>query len=143
MKQQEITLPGHVTTQGKLMMAMSELNEFTKKWKNARIIATFRAFEPEASLALRYYYFHYVVPTMKQALWDAGDRKTDEQTELYLRECSPIMYRQQPDLMTGKYVTTLREIAELGNAELIEHIEFIKEFAAENFYIYIKDPNEE
>ena len=65
---------------------------------------------------------------------------TDEQTETRLRELSPVMYEQTPDINTGKYETRLRTISELSNAELIEHIEHLKQIAAENYNLYIDDP---
>ena len=130
-----------ITSNGKLAMYMQELNAFAQQWKNARVVATFRVYQPGTSAALRGYYFNYVVPTMKRALWENGERKTDEQTEVWLREMSPIMYQQEADPETGKYSTVLREIADLDNAELIEHIETIKQFAAEDFNTYIEDPN--
>ena len=141
MKQREINISGRITSEGKLAMYMQELNAFAQQWKNTRIVATFKVYQPGSSAALRGYYFNYVVPTMKRALWETGERKTDEQTELWLREMSPIMYQQEADPETGKYTTTLREMADLDNAELIEHIEIVKQFAAENFNTFIDDPN--
>ena len=141
MKPREINISGMITSNGKLAMYMQELNAFAQQWKNARVIATFRVYQPGTSAALRGYYFNYVVPTMKRALWETGERKTDEQTEVWLREMSPIMYQQEADPETGKYSTVLREIADLDNAELIEHIETIKQLAATEFCTYIDDPN--
>lgn len=123
-------------------MYMGELNAFFKEWKGARIVARFSVASPGSSKALKGYYFNYVVPTFKQAIWDSGERKTEEQTERFLRELSPVMYEQIPDVETGQYETRLREIRELSNAELIEHIEFLKQVASEEYYIYIADPNE-
>lgn len=141
MKQHEIQVVGRVTKEGRLIMYMEELNQFMKKWPKSRIIATFRVSEPGTSSALRGYYYNYVVPTFKRALWDSGERKTDEQTEHYLREISPVMCRQTSDPDTGKYTTEIRSIKELDNSELIEHIEFLKQLGAEEFSIYIEDPN--
>ena len=141
MKPREINISGMITSNGQLAMYMQELNAFAQQWKNARVVATFRVYQPGTSAALRGDYFNYVVPTMKRALWENGERKTDEQTELWLREMSPIMYQQEADPETGKYSTVLREIADLDNAELIEHIETIKQLAATDFYTYIEDPN--
>lgn len=123
-------------------MYMGELNAFFKEWKGARIVARFSVASPGSSEALKGYYFNYVVPTFKQAIWDSGERKTEEQTERFLRELSPVMYEQTPNVETGQYETRLREIRELSNAELIEHIEFLKQVASEEYYIYIADPNE-
>lgn len=141
MKQHEINLSGTITSQGKLAMYMEEFKAFAAKWKNTRIIATFRVYQPGTSAALKGYYFNYVVPTFKWALWETGERKTDEQVERYLREISPIMQDQQADINTGKYQTELREIKDLDNSELIEHIDFLKQFGAEELNIYIDDPN--
>lgn len=123
-------------------MYMGELNEFFKQHKGSRVIARFIVASPGSSEALKGYYFNYVVPTFKHAIWEAGERLTEEQTERRLREFSPIMYEQTPNIDTGKYETRLRTIAELSNAELIEHIEFLKQLASEEYYLYIADPNE-
>lgn len=121
-------------------MYMGELNAFFKEWKGARIVARFSVASPGSSEALKGYYFNYVVPTFKQAIWDSGERKTEEQTERFLRELSPVMYEQTPDVETGQYETRLREIRELSNAELIEHIDTLKQIAAENYSVFIEDP---
>lgn len=142
MKKREITATGTINQNGGLAMYMGELNEFFKGWKGSRIIARFIVASPGSSEALKGYYFNYVVPTFKHAIWEAGERLTEEQTERRLREFSPIMYEQTPNIDTGKYETRLRTIAELSNAELIEHIEFLKQLASEEYYLYIADPNE-
>lgn len=67
---------------------------------------------------------------------------TEEQTERRLREFSPIMYVERVNEETGKYSHELRTVAELSNAELIEHIEFLKQLASEEYCLYIADPNE-
>lgn len=121
-------------------MYMGELNAFFKEWKGARIVARFSVASPGTSEALKGYYFNYVVPTFKQAIWDSGERKTEEQTERFLRELSPVMYEQTPDVETGQYEIRLREIRELSNAELIEHIDTLKQIAAEEYSVFIDDP---
>lgn len=121
-------------------MYMGELNAFFKEWKGARIVARFSVASSGSSEALKGYYFNYVVPTFKQAIWDSGERKTEEQTERFLRELSPVMYEQTPDGETGQYETRLREIRELSNAELIEHIDTLKQIAAEEYSVFIDDP---
>lgn len=121
-------------------MYMGELNAFFKEWKGARIVARFSVASPGSSEALKGYYFNYVVPTFKQAIWDSGERKTEEQTERFLRELSPVIYEQTPDVETGQYETRLREIRELSNAELIEHIDTLKQIAAEEYSVFIDDP---
>ena len=142
MRKREITATGTINNNGGLAMYMGELNEFFKQHKGSRVIARFIVASPGSSAALKGYYFNYVVPTFKAAIWEAGERLTEEQTEQRLRELSPVMYEQTPNIDTGKYETRLRTIAELSNAELIEHIEFLKQLASEEYYLYIADPNE-
>lgn len=140
MKRREITATGTINNNGGLAIYMGELNAFFKEWKGARIVARFSVASPGSSEALKGYYFNYVVPTFKQAIWDSGERKTEEQTERFLRELSPVMYEQTPDVETGQYETRLREIRELSNAELIEHIDTLKQIAAEEYSVFIDDP---
>ena len=140
MKKREITATGTINNNGGLAMYMGELNEFLKGWKGSRIIARFIVASPGSSEALKGYYFNYVVPTFKHAIWAAGERRKEEQTARRLRVFSQIMYEQTPNIDTGKYETRLRTIAELSNAELIEHIEFLKQLASEEYYLYIDDP---
>ena len=125
---------------GGLAMYMGELNEFFKGWKGSRIIARFTVASPGSSEALKGYYFNYVVPTFKHAIWEAGERLTEEQTERRLREFSPIMYVERVNEETGVYSHDLRTVADLSNAELIEHIETLKQIAAEEYNTFIDDP---
>lgn len=140
MKQREITATGIINEKGDIAMYMGNLYEFFKKHKGCRVFVKFSVSERGTSAALRGYYFACVVPTMKSALWEAGERLTEEQTEKRLREWSPIMQDQTVNEDTGKYTTRVRGISELSNAELIEHIEFLKQLAAEEFNAYIEDP---
>lgn len=121
-------------------MYMGELNEFFKCWKGARVTARFTIAMRGTSEALKGYYFNYVVPTMRRAIWETGERKTEEQTELFLRQISPITRYETPNIETGEYSYNLKKIAELSNPELIEHIEFLKQLAAEEYNVYIEDP---
>lgn len=108
--------------------------------KGSRVIARFTVASPGTSEALKGYYYNYVVPTFRAAIMEAGERLTEKDTERRLREWSPVMYEQTPDIDTGEYVTRIREIKELSNAELMDHIEHLKQIAAENYSCYIDDP---
>lgn len=140
MKRREISSSGTIGNDGKLRMYYGELNQFFAMHKGSRIIARFIVASPGSSEALKGYYFNYVVPTFRTGIWEAGERLTDEQTERRLRELSPVMYEQIPNIETGEYETRLRKISELSNAELIEHIEHLKQIAAEEYSIFIDDP---
>lgn len=141
MKRNEIAATGSVNDKGGLMIPMGELNQFFREHKGERIVARFVALPQHCSEAFKGYYFHYVVPTVKAALWDKiGERKTEEQVEKYLREMSPICCEEDIDYYTGEYTTRLKEIPELSNAELLEHLEFLRQFAAEELDVFIEDP---
>lgn len=140
MRKKEITSTGTIDKNGRLAMIMGEINQFFAQHKGSRVFARFTIVPEKTSAALRGYYYNCVVPTFKAAIWESGERLTDEQTERRLRELSPIMYDQTPDAETGKYATRLREINELSAAELIDHIDHLKQLAAENYNCYIEDP---
>lgn len=140
MKKREITATGTINRNGGLVMYMGELNQFFSMHKGSRVIARFMVAPVGSSEALKGYYFNYVVPTFRTGIWEAGERLTEEQTERRLRELSPVMYEQTPNIETGEYETRLRGISELSNAELIEHIETLKQIAAEEYSTYIDDP---
>lgn len=140
MKRREITATGTINQNGGLAMYMGELNAFFALHKGSRVIARFTIASPGSSATLKGYYYNYVVPTFKNAIWETGERLTEEQTEQRLREWSPIMHAEKVDCNTGEYTYELRTVAELSNAELIEHIEFLKQLAAEEYNAYIDDP---
>lgn len=140
MKRREISATGTINSKGGLAMYMGELNAFFAEHKGERIIARFMAAPVGSSDALKGYYFNYIVPTIQQGFRETGERKTEMQTEYYLRSQSPVCYEETPNIDTGEYEQRLREIRELSNAELLEHIETIRQFAAENFAIFIDDP---
>lgn len=140
MKRREISATGIINAHGALAMCMGELNQFFAMHKGCRVIARFTIAQKGTSEALKGYYFNYVVPTFKAAIWDAGERITEQETERRLREISPIMQEESVNTDTGEYSTRLRTIPELSNAELVEHIAFLQEYGAENYSIYIDDP---
>lgn len=140
MKRNEITATGKISKNGALLMYMGEINEFFKQHKGSRIIARFIVAPVGSSEALKGYYYNYVVPTFKRALYEAGERKTEKETERFLRELSPVMYEEKADPESGKYDQRIREIQELNNNELIEHIEFLKQLASEEYNTFIDDP---
>lgn len=138
MKRRQIQATGKIDENGRLTMFMGELNQFFAQWKGVRVVARFEVSTPGTSEALKGYYYNYVVPTMRQAMWDNGERRTEEKTEYYLREISPVMHEE--NIINNKYQSRVRDIDEISNAELIEHIETIKQIAAEEYSVYIEDP---
>ena len=141
MKQREIQLSGKVDSSGNLQMYMGELNEFLKKWKGCRVIATFSVSKPGASEPLKAYYLKVVVPSFKRAFAESGEWLTQEQADKKLRSLCPITIEEEVDTDTGEFTARVRELQELDNQELVHYIEFLKQLGAEEFGIYIEDPN--
>lgn len=140
MKRRKITTTGTIDNNGNLRMYMDELKQFFKMHKGCRVIAKFMVESQGSSEALKGYYYNCVVPSFQEGMWDAGERLTEEDAEIKMRELSPIMLEQEFDEKTGKCTTRLREISELSNAELVEYIDHLKQIAAEEYSIYIEDP---
>ena len=140
MKRRKITVTGTIDNNGNLRMYMDELKQFFKMHKGCRVIAKFMIESQGSSEALKGYYYNCVVPSFQEGMWDAGERLTEEDAEIKMRELSPIMLEQEFDEKTGKCTTRLREISELSNAELVEYIDHLKQIAAEEYSIYIEDP---
>lgn len=140
MKNREISASGKINANGVLVMYMGELNQFFAQHKGERIVARFYVAPARSSEALKGYYFHYIVPTMRKALRETGDNKTEEETEYFLRSISPTCIDERVDMETGEYIQVYKEIREMSNPELIEHIDFIRQFAAEELSTFIDDP---
>ena len=140
MKKRKIAVTGTIDNNGNLRMYMDELKQFFKMHKGCRVIAKFMVESLGSSEALKGYYYNCVVPSFQEGMWDAGERLTEEDAEIKMRELSPIMLEQEFNEETGKYTTRLREISELSNAELVEYIDHLKQIAAEEYSIYIEDP---
>lgn len=126
----KISESGVITVSGQLRMPMDRLNAFFAKHKGERVVARFEAATPGSSELQLAYYFGYIVPTVQAALWDNGDRKTEAQVDLWLRQQCASCY-------DGGELLEARQMSRAGFSEFIE---WMKQFAAENLYIYIEDP---
>lgn len=140
MRRLSISAVGAVTKEGKLSMYMGELREFLAANKGKRIVARFEVSEVGSSEALRGYYYNYVVPTMRQAFYDAGERMSERDCEEQLRQMTSVCFEERVDADTGEYSAEVLSVAELSDARLVEHIECIKQIAAEEYGVYIEDP---
>jgi hypothetical protein len=118
--------------------------------RKKRILVTFRVYMPGTSAALRGYYTNKVVPDIRDAYWQMGEHMTLKATEKHLREISPICWKEWFDENSQSWQSELREIVDLDrgkeevrdfdNSELVQHLEFLKQFAAENLSVFIDDP---
>lgn len=138
MKRREIETTGTVDQSGRLKMYMGELNAFLAQHKGERILARFTAVPVGTSEALTGYYFKYIVPTIRAALVEIGEWKTEQATEQWLRQQCPICVVERET--NGTYIPDYLTVPEMGNAAMVEYVEWIKEFAAENLNVFIDEP---
>ena len=127
----KISESGVIGTDGKLRLPMDRLNAFFAANKGQRVIVRFEAAAPGSTAAQLAYYFQYIVPTIQTALWETGDRKTEKQVDLWLRQQCGCCYNDYGGLLEARQMT---------QPDFSEFLDWLKQFAAENLYIYIEDP---
>lgn len=122
---------GIITDNGQLRLPMDRLNAFFAANKGKRVVVRFEAAEPGSSELQLAYYFNYIVPTIQTALWETGDRRTEKQVDLWLRQQCASCYNNYGGLL---------EARQISKPDFSDFIEWLKQFAAENLYVYIEDP---
>lgn len=92
----------------------------------------FETAEPGTSDALLGYYYNYVVPCIVDALREQGTRMTDERVDRWLMEEYP----------GGRTVETAQLVfaRQLNQRQMLDFLDWLKQYAAENLYVYIEDP---
>lgn len=127
----KISESGIITDNGQLRFPMDRLNAFLAANKGKRVVVRFEAAEPGSSELQLAYYFNYIVPTIQTALWENGDRRTEKQVDLWLRQQCASCYNDYGGLL---------EARQISKPDFSDFIEWLKQFAAENLYVYIEDP---
>lgn len=133
MKSDKISESGIIGPNGQLRMPMDRLNAFFAEHKGERVVVRFEAAAPGSTALQLAYYYNYIVPTITVALLETGQRMTDEWTDRYLIQEYPGELRTQD----GQLVLYGRQ---LTKTQMSEFLEWLKQFAAENLYVYIEDP---
>lgn len=126
----KISESGIITDKGQLRLPMDRLNAFFAANKGKRVVVRFEAAESGSSELQLAYYFNYIVPTIQTALWKNGDRRTEKQVDLWLRQQCASCYNEYGGLL---------EARQMSKPDFSEFIEWLKQFAAENLYVYIED----
>lgn len=133
MKPNSISETGVIGTDGKLRLPMDRLNQFFADNKGKRIFVKFECQEPGSSAALLAYYYTYVVPTVCEALKETGERLSFERTDVWIMN----QYPNNTVNEDGFYPTMGRNLTQ---PQMIDMLEWLKQFAAENLNVYIEDP---
>lgn len=133
MKTDKISESGTITANGQLRLPMDRLNAFFAEHRGERVVVRFEAAAPGSTALQLAYYYNYIVPTITVALLETGQRMTDEWTDRYLIQEYPGELRTQD----GQLVLYGRQ---LTKTQMSEFLEWLKQFAAENLFVYIEDP---
>ena len=131
MKADKISESGIITDNGLLRIPIDRLKAFFAANPGKRVVVRFEAAEPGSSELQLAYYFNDIVPTIQSALWGNGDRRTEKQVDLWLRQQCASCYNDYGGLL---------EARQISKPDFSDFIEWLKQFAAENLYVYIEDP---
>lgn len=126
-----ISESGRIGSDGKLRLPMERLNQFFAHHRGEKILLRIEVLEKGTSSAMRGYYFGYIIPTMRTGFMEMGMRYSEQGVDEFLREL--------PESGCWKG-SECRKFTDLTQAEQVEFIEFVRQYAAENLYIYIEDP---
>lgn len=121
---------GIISQSGTLRIPMDRLREFYSANKGKRVVLMLAAYEQGSSEAALGYYFNYCLPTIMQAERELGNRYTLKTIDLQLRTEFAHCYGD------GR----IREAREMASSDFTEFLEWLKEYAAENYDVYIEEP---
>jgi len=129
-----IRLKGQSTKEGKLLISgKSEMTDYLRRNAGKRILITMQAFDAKTTEAHIGFYFGKVVPDAREGFRKLGVHLTEQETERQLREACPLM---QPEY--GK--KELKTVYDLDRVQMIEYIDWLKQYMAENLYTFVIDP---
>ena len=126
---------GIITDNGQLRLPMDRLNAFFAVNKGKRVVVRFEAATPGSTALQQAYYYNYVVPTIQHAFYEQGTRMTETGVDRWLIQNYPNI----GDLYTPNAEPKVIG-RQLTKTEMADFLEWLKQYAAENLYVYIEDP---
>lgn len=135
-----------ITTDGQLRIPMDRLQPFFKAHPGQRVIVRFDTVAPGSSEAQLAYYFNYIVPTIQTALYELGERMNEKKVDEWLRQQCPSIFETfipptKEQAKRGYFgCTETKGIRDLSVSEMSDYLDWLKQFAAENLFVYIEDP---
>ena len=128
----KISESGIITDNGQLRLPMDRLNAFFAANKGKRVVVRFEAAAPGSTALQQAYYYNYVIPCIVEALREQGTRKSEDATDRWLISQYPGGFR---------YDGAEQHVArQLTTNQMSDFLDWLKQFAAENLYVYIEDP---
>lgn len=128
----KISEAGFIGRDGKLRLPMDRLEAEFIQHTGERVVATFEIEEPGSSAAQRSYYYNYIVPTMVEAVKVHGRRVSEKRMDRELVEAYP-----GEKLRDGYEVVIARQFSK---SQMSDFLEWLQQYAAENYETYIEDP---
>lgn len=132
------SLVGKVGDRGEIIAHWEAMSEFLSMHKGRAVILRAEILPKEASEKTKNYFFGYIVPEMQSAYMEAGEHLTREQTYNHLREACPLFIAETRE--NGQWRRRIKEWEELDQAEVNEAIDWIFQYAAENFSKILDNP---
>ena len=132
----KISESGIISDDGKLRLPMFRVNAFCLANKGKRVIARIEAAAPGSTELQRAYYYNYVVPTIAAALYKQGTRKSEMAVDKWLVNEYP-GDKEESEIGLGVEVTEARQF---NKSQMFDFLEWLKQYAAENLYVYVEDP---
>ena len=129
--EKEIKLTAYINNKGQLKMYEQDnkqLKMFAAKYPGQKAILSMVVYDPQTKLGLIAYYKTVIVDAWIKANYDSGNVVFELKAESQLNNISPF---------TNKKEKTY-EIHELTREQIIFHIEYIKQYLAENFSYVVK-----
>lgn len=146
MKAQKISESGLIGTDGRLRIPMERVNAWCAEHKGERVVIRFDAAAPGSSELQLAYYYNYIVPTIQTALNELGERMNEKKVDEWLRQQCPSIFETfippTKEQAEQGYLgcTETKGIRDLSVSEMSDYLDWLKQFAAENLYVYIEDP---
>lgn len=132
----KISESGIISDDGKLRLPMFRVNAFCLANKGKRVIVRIEAAAPGSTELQRAYYYNYVVPTIAAALYEQGTRKSEMAVDKWLVDEYP-GDKEESEIGLGVEVTEARQF---NKSQMFDFLEWLKQYAAENLYVYVEDP---
>lgn len=134
MKTTKISESGLIGADGKLRMPMDRVNAFLEAHKGERVVVRFESAERGSSALQLAYYYNYILPTVVQALYEQGTRISEENADHWLISQCPTGFHNTDDGVSKE------QARELNVNEMTEYLDWLKQYAAENLFVYVEDP---
>lgn len=136
MKPTKISESGLIGADGRLRLPMDRVNAFCEAHKGERVVVRFEAAQRGSNELQLAYYYNYILPTIVQALFEQGTRKSEKAADKWLMQEYP-GEKDERQLGLGADCTEARQ---LDKIQMSDFLEWLKQYAAENLFVYIEDP---